>query len=64
MGYSDISGRTLNRLCEGGPQVHPEQFKATSGGTIADCQLDCVQFGVLLLVLSAIYELLDNLSLN
>ena len=61
IGCGDINGRTLNRLChvirsEGEEQEsksyrkladYVEKNKATSGGTITDCQVNCVHVGVM-----------------
>ena len=61
MGCGDINGRTLNRLRQvirnGGNEQESESYrrladyleklKATSGGTITDCQVNCVHVGVM-----------------
>ena len=68
MGCGDISGRTLNRLRQvtlnGGSKQESEtyrrltdyleQLKATSEGITTDCQLNCIQVGVRLLVFSVV----------
>ena len=61
IGCGDINGRTLNRLrhvirSEGNEQEsesyrkladYLEKLKAKSGGTITDCQVNCVHVGVM-----------------
>ena len=61
IGCGDINGRTLNRLrhairSEGNEQEsesyrkladYLEKFKATSGGNITDCQVNCAHVGVM-----------------
>lgn len=69
MGCGDIiSGRTLNRLRQvtlnGGSKQESEtyrrltdyleQLKATSEGITTDCQLNCIQVGVRLLVFNVV----------
>ena len=54
MGCGDVCGRTLGATPGNGGESeiysrradYLEQLKATSGGTISDCQVNCVHVGI------------------